>query len=68
MAAVNDITGDAIRTRILSKEGRDNYDNIFRKKDPIEEAQKQFDKAVNDKDSAMVEFYYDKLQKLKADQ
>lgn len=33
MAASNDITGDQIKSRILSKEGRDNWDNIFGKKE-----------------------------------
>jgi hypothetical protein len=29
MSAKNDITGDSIASKILSKEGRDNWDNIF---------------------------------------
>jgi len=29
MSAKNDITGDSISSKILSKEGRDNWDNIF---------------------------------------
>ena len=33
MAAKNDITGDAIQSRILSMEGRDNWDRIFGKKE-----------------------------------
>jgi thiol-disulfide isomerase/thioredoxin len=32
MATKNSITGDEIKSKSLSKEGRDNYDNIFRKK------------------------------------
>jgi hypothetical protein len=32
MATKNDITGDSISSKILSKEGRDNWDNIFRPK------------------------------------
>ena len=32
MSTKNDITGDAIASKILSKEGRDNWDNIFRPK------------------------------------
>ncbi len=32
MSAKNDITGDQIQTKALSKQGRDNWDNIFRKK------------------------------------
>ena len=31
MSARNDITGDAIQSKALSKEGRENYDRIFRK-------------------------------------
>ena len=29
MATKNDVTGDTIQTRALSKQGRDNWDNIF---------------------------------------
>ena len=32
MSTKNDITGDSIASKILSKEGRDNWDNIFRPK------------------------------------
>ena len=36
MASRNDITGDAIKSRVNSKEFEDNFDNIFRKnKDPL---------------------------------
>jgi hypothetical protein len=37
MASRNDITGDKIRTKgVLSKQGEDNFDAIFRKKkDPV---------------------------------
>jgi thiol-disulfide isomerase/thioredoxin len=31
MAAKNDITGDLIKSKSLSKEGRDNWDKIFKK-------------------------------------
>jgi hypothetical protein len=31
MAAKNDITGDLIKSKSLSKQGRDNWDNIFKK-------------------------------------
>ena len=31
MAAKNDITGDAIRSKALSEKGRDNWDKIFNK-------------------------------------
>lgn len=34
MAAINDITGDAITTKVASDAYRDNYDAIFRKKTP----------------------------------
>jgi DNA/RNA endonuclease YhcR with UshA esterase domain len=33
MATKNDITGDSIQTKGTSKDYRDNYDIIFRKKD-----------------------------------
>ena len=32
MATKNDVTGDSIRTKTVSKAYRDNYDRIFRKK------------------------------------
>lgn len=32
MAAKNDITGDTIASKSLSKQGRDNWDKIFGKK------------------------------------
>lgn len=32
MSAKNDITGDSISSKILSKQGRDNWDNIFKPK------------------------------------
>jgi len=35
MAAVNNITGDSISSRILSNNGRDNHDRIFAKKTPF---------------------------------
>lgn len=31
MTARNDITGDAIRSRTLSEQGRENWDRIFKK-------------------------------------
>jgi hypothetical protein len=34
MASYNDITGDKIATRTVSKKYGDNFDNIFRKKKP----------------------------------
>jgi len=37
MAAKNDITGDSIVSKILSKQGRDNWDNIFGPKKTAEE-------------------------------
>lgn len=39
MVSKNDITGDKIQSKTLSKQGRDNWDNIFGKKkkeDPVE--------------------------------
>tara|TARA_R110000803_G_scaffold24748_9_gene59447 strand:+ start:1214 stop:1429 length:216 start_codon:yes stop_codon:yes gene_type:complete len=36
MATKNDITGDAIRSKSLSKQGRDNWDTIFGKKNTEE--------------------------------
>lgn len=39
MATKNDVTGDTIQTRTLSKQGRDNWDNIFGKKDSKERQQ-----------------------------
>lgn len=33
MATKNDITGDKIASKTLSKQGRDNWDNIFKKKE-----------------------------------
>ena len=36
MAAINDITGDAIKTKSASQKYYDNYDAIFRKKDEKE--------------------------------
>lgn len=36
MAAKNDITGDSIKSKILSEEGRKNWDNIFGKKTILE--------------------------------
>lgn len=35
MASKNDITGDSIKSKALSKQGRDNWDNIFGKKTDI---------------------------------
>lgn len=32
MTSTNDITGDKIQSRALSKQGRDNWDKIFGKK------------------------------------
>lgn len=36
MVSKNDITGDAIRSKTLSQQGRDNWDNIFGKKDKVD--------------------------------
>tara|TARA_A200000159_G_C7268325_1_gene316092 strand:+ start:337 stop:570 length:234 start_codon:yes stop_codon:yes gene_type:complete len=35
MATKNDITGDSIKSKGLSKQGRDNWDKIFGKKEDI---------------------------------
>lgn len=32
MVTKNDVTGDSIQSKALSKQGRDNWDNIFGKK------------------------------------
>ncbi len=36
MSTKNDITGDSIRSKALSKQGRDNWDNIFGKKEKVD--------------------------------
>jgi hypothetical protein len=36
MAAKNDITGDSIQSKVLSAQGRANWDNIFGKKNAYE--------------------------------
>jgi len=44
MATKNDITGDAIQSKTLSKQGRDNWDNIFgKKKKTVESVKKEKD-------------------------
>jgi len=35
MATRNSITGDLIKSRVNNKQFEDNFDNIFRKKDPL---------------------------------
>lgn len=35
MAARNDVTGDLIKSRVTNKQFEDNFDAIFRKKDPL---------------------------------
>ena len=35
MATRNDVTGDLIKSRVISKEFEDNFDRIFKKKDPL---------------------------------
>ena len=37
MTAKNDITGDSIKSKILSQQGRDNWDAIFGKKEKVDE-------------------------------
>lgn len=44
MASKNDITGDTIQSKTLSKQGRDNWDKIFGKKEKtVESVKKQKD-------------------------
>jgi hypothetical protein len=35
MTSRNDVTGDLIKSRVTNKQFEDNFDNIFRKKDPV---------------------------------
>jgi|TARA_B110000908_G_C10245253_1_gene448426 hypothetical protein len=42
MATKNDITGDSIRSKALSKQGRDNWDTIFGKKNPVKKNMDKF--------------------------
>ena len=37
MTAKNDITGDNIQSKVLSKQGRDNWDIIFGRKEKVDE-------------------------------
>ena len=37
MTAKNDITGDSIKSKILSQQGRDNWDAIFGQKEKVDE-------------------------------
>jgi hypothetical protein len=46
MVSKNDITGDKIQSKTLSKQGRDNWDNIFGKKDKKVESSKK-EKVIN---------------------
>lgn len=46
MVSKNDITGDAIQSKTLSKQGRDNWDNIFGKKKKTVESVKK-EKVIN---------------------
>jgi len=46
MVSKNDITGDAIQSKTLSKQGRDNWDKIFGKKDKKVESSKK-EKVIN---------------------
>jgi hypothetical protein len=47
MVARNDITGDAIQSRVSSKAFNDNYDNIFRKKDKKNESDSMEQESVS---------------------
>lgn len=44
MAAKNDVTGDSIRSKGLSQQGRDNWDKIFGKKEqkPVHPAETRY--------------------------
>jgi hypothetical protein len=46
MVTKNDITGDKIQSKTLSKEGRDNWDKIFGKDKKTEESVKK-QKVIN---------------------
>jgi hypothetical protein len=46
MVSKNDITGDAIQSKTLSKQGRDNWDKIFGKKEKTVESVKK-EKDIN---------------------
>lgn len=46
MATKNDITGDSIRSKALSKKGRDNWENIFGKKKTDESKGKKDDRKI----------------------
>lgn len=65
MAAKNDITGDAIQSRILSTEGRDNWDRIFGKKEKkykwIEQGETEEDEPVEMiwTETQILDHYYD---------
>jgi hypothetical protein len=47
MVARNDITGDAIQSRVSSKAYSDNYENIFRKKDKKNESDSMEQESVS---------------------
>tara|TARA_R110000850_G_scaffold151336_1_gene274324 strand:- start:315 stop:464 length:150 start_codon:yes stop_codon:yes gene_type:complete len=46
MSTKNDITGDTIQSKVLSKKGRDNWDTIFGKKKTIESKGKKDDRKI----------------------
>lgn len=46
MVAKNDVTGDSIRSKVPSKEYKDNYDKIFGKKEDKEEPKEWPDNPV----------------------
>jgi hypothetical protein len=64
MASRNDVTGDVIQSRILSAEGRDNWDRIFGKK---EKKYKWLEQGENDGESTemiqtesqILDYYFD---------
>ena len=41
MATVNDITGDVLQSRASNDNYRNNYDNIFKKRDEMEQQERE---------------------------
>jgi hypothetical protein len=65
MAAQNDITGDSIQSRVLSREGRDNWDRIFGKKEKkykwVEQGETEQDEPIKMiwTETQILDHYYD---------
>lgn len=51
MATKNDVTGDSLITKASSEAYRNNYDLIFKKKEPVSEEQDKAMKDVSEEDS-----------------